>query len=61
MKRVIINGITCLEPLPGSGQWYWGTDDTDGVQWEAEERFLNRYSIRQNRFLVGGDVDGRKY
>ena len=61
MKRMIINGITYLESLPGSGQWYWGTDDTDGVQWETEERFPNRYPIRRSRFLVGGDGDGRKY
>lgn len=61
MKRVITNGITYLKPLQDSSQWYRGTDDTDGAQWEAEERFPNRYPFRQNRFLVRGDGDGRKY
>lgn len=26
MKRIITNGITDLEPLAGSSEWYWGTD-----------------------------------
>ena len=26
MKRIITNGITDLEPLAGSSEWYWGAD-----------------------------------
>ena len=30
MKRIITNGITNLEPLPGSSEWYWGADYASG-------------------------------
>lgn len=30
MKQIITNGITNLEPLRGSSEWYWGMDYTGG-------------------------------
>ena len=39
MKRIITNGITNLEPLPGSSEWYWGTDYASNDLYEAEELF----------------------
>ena len=39
MKRIITNGITDLELLAGSSEWYWGTDYASGDLYEAEEVF----------------------
>lgn len=36
MKRVITNGITDLEPLAGSSEWYWGADYASGNLYEEE-------------------------
>lgn len=30
MKHIHTNGITYLEPLSGSNEWYWGMDYTSG-------------------------------
>lgn len=30
MKHIRTNGITYLEPLSGSNEWYWGMDYTSG-------------------------------
>ena len=39
MKRIQTNGVTDLNELNNSGGWYWGTDDTGGDLYDAEERF----------------------
>lgn len=52
MKRIITNGITNLEPLPGSSEWYWGTDYASGDLHEAEDTFRSCHPIRKNRLLL---------
>ena len=39
IKRIETGGITWLQPLVGSGEWYWGTDYTSGDLFEAEDLY----------------------
>lgn len=57
MKRIITNGITNLEPLAGSSEWYWGTDYASGDLHEAEDAFRSGHPIRKNRLLLVRDYD----
>lgn len=52
MKRIITNGITDLELLAGSSEWYWGTDYASGDLYEAEELFRSGHPIRKNRLVL---------
>ena len=52
MKRIITNGITDLEPLAGSSEWYWGADYASGDLYEAEELFRSGHPIRKNRLVL---------
>ena len=61
MKCIITNGITNLEPLPGSSEWYWGTDYASGDLHEAEDTFPSGYPIRKNRLLLVRRPDGKVY
>ena len=44
MKRITTNGITNLEPLTGSREWYWGADYASGDLYEAGGTFPQRPS-----------------
>ena len=57
--RINTGGISYLEPLTGSLDWYWGTDYTSGDLYEAEELFLDGHPIRCNRFILVHWPDGR--
>ena len=50
MKRIITNGITNLEPLPGSSEWYWGAD----LSWSAARRAqsMSRYAQSRDNILA---------
>ena len=61
MKRIITNGITNLEPLPGSSEWYWGTDYASGDLYEAEELFRSGHPIRKNRLVLVRCPEGTVY
>lgn len=52
MKRIVPNGITNLEPLQGSGEWYWGANYASGDLHEAEELFRSGRLIRSNRLVL---------
>ena len=52
MKHIRTNGITYLEPLSGSNEWYWGMDYTSGDLYEAEELFRHGHSIQKNRLIL---------
>ena len=52
VETVRTNGITFLEPLTGSPDWYWGTDHTHGDLYEAEELWRDGHRIRQNRLIL---------
>lgn len=61
MKRIITNGITDLEPLAGSSEWYWGTDYASGDLYEAEEVFRSGHPIRKNRLVLVRCPEGTVY
>lgn len=61
MKRIITNGITNLELLPGSSEWYWGTDYASGDLHEAEDVFRSGHPIRKNRLLLVHRPEGKVY
>ncbi len=51
MKTINIQGITYLERLEGSSQWYWGTNYIHGDLYEAEELFKDNHNIKSNTLL----------
>ena len=61
MKRIITNGITDLEPLAGSSEWYWGADYASGDLYEAEELFRSGHPIRKNRLILVRRPEGTVY
>lgn len=61
MKRIITNGITNLQPLSGSSEWYWGADYASGDLYEAEELFRSGHPIRKNRLILVRRPDGTVY
>ena len=61
MKRIITNGITDLEPLAGSSEWYWGTDYASGDLYEAEELFRSGHPIDKNRLVLVHCPEGTVY
>lgn len=61
MKRIITNGITDLEPLAGSSEWYWGADNASGDLYEAEELFRSGHPIDQNRLVLVHCPEGTVY
>ena len=58
-KQINTQGITCLEPLTGCNEWYWGMDYTHGDLHEAEELFQDGHPVSQNKLLFVHDPDGR--
>ena len=58
IKTVKTDGIPYLEPLTGSGEWYFGTDYTSGDLYEAEELFRNGHKISKNRLIFVRYPDG---
>ena len=61
MKRIGRNGITNLEPLQGSGEWYWGADYASGDLYEAEELFHSGHPVQKNRLLLVHRPEGTVY
>lgn len=61
MKRIVTNGITNLEPLTGSRDWYWGADYASGDLHEAEELFRSGRPIRSNRLVLVRCPEGTVY
>ena len=59
IKRINTGGISCLHPLTGSRDWYWGTDCTSGDLYEAEELYRDGHRIKQNRLIFVHYPDGR--
>ena len=61
MKRIVTNGITNLEPLQGSGEWYWGADYASGDLYEAEELFQSGHPVQKNRLVLVHRPEGTVY
>ncbi len=59
IQTIRTGGISCLEHLPGSRGWYWGTDFTSGDLYEAEELFCSGHRICRNRVILVHWPEGR--
>ncbi|MCI8431549.1 MAG: hypothetical protein HFI16_15065, partial [Lachnospiraceae bacterium] len=49
MKKIEAQGITYIEPLDGSREWYWGADYASGDLYEAEELFRMGHPVNRNK------------
>ena len=59
MKIIDTHGISYIEPLSGSCEWYWGNDYTHGDLYEAEELYRDRHPVNCNRLVFVHYPDGR--
>lgn len=59
MKKIAAYGITYIEPLDGSCEWYWGTDYTHGDLYEAEELYQDHHPVNCNLLILVHYPDGR--
>lgn len=58
MKKIAAYGITYIEPLDGSCEWYWGTDYTHGDLYEAEELYQDHHPVNCNQLVFVHYPDG---
>ena len=62
MKQINLYGMTCLEPVQGSGHsWYFATDYLNGDLYEAEEIFKQGKEAVSNRLLLVQYPEGTVY
>lgn len=61
MKQIITKGITYLEPLAGSSEWYWGMDYTGGDLYEAGDLYRDKHPIQRNRGILVRYPEGTVY
>lgn len=59
MKTIPTHGITYIEPMEGSREWYWGTDYATGDLYEAEELYRDGHPVTSNRLVFVHFPDGR--
>lgn len=59
MKIIATNGITYLEQLEGSTEWYWGSNYTNGDLYEAEEIYYSGKQFKPNRLIFVHYPDGQ--
>jgi hypothetical protein len=59
IKTIQTNGISYIETLKGTQEWYWGTDYTFGDLYEAEELFCDHHPIKSNRLIFVHYPDGQ--
>ena len=59
MKKIITRGITYIEPLDDSCEWYWGSDYAKGDLYEAEELYRDHHPVTCNRLVFVHYPDGR--
>ena len=59
MKIIDTHGITYIEPLNGSCEWYWGNDYTHGDLYEAEELYQDHHPVNCNHLVFVHYPDGR--
>ena len=59
MITIVTHGITYIEQLDGSCEWYWGTDYIHGDLYEAEEAYHGHHPVYCNRLVFVHYPDGR--
>ena len=59
LKVIETHGITSIEPLNGSCEWYWGNNYTHGDLYEAEELYRDHHPVNCNRLVFVHYPDGR--
>lgn len=59
MKTIVTDGITYIEPLAGSQEWYWGSDYIHGDLYETEEVYHDHYPVKCNRLVFVHYPDDR--
>ena len=59
MKEISTHGISYIELLDGSTDWYWGTDYIHGDLYEAEEVYRDHHPVTCNRLIFVHYPDGR--
>lgn len=59
MIKIAVHGITYIEPLDGSSEWYWGTDYTHGDLYEAQELYQDHHPVTCNHLVFVHYPDGR--
>lgn len=59
MKTIATHGISYIEPLAGSREWYWGSDYATGDLYEAEELYRDGHPVTSNRLVFVHYPDGR--
>ena len=59
MKTIATRGITYIEPLAGSCEWYWGCDYATGDLYEAEELYRDGHPVTSDRLVFVHYPDGR--
>lgn len=61
MTIVDLHGMTNLDPLHGTAEWYWATDYIHGDLYEAEELYRDGHSVTSNRLYLVHYPDGTVY
>lgn len=61
MKIIELHGITNLEPLQGTNEWYYTMDHVHGDLYEAEELYRDGHKIQCNRLWLVHYPDGTVY
>jgi len=61
MKTIDLQGITNMEPVQGTDEWYWSTDYIHGDLYEAEELFRMGHPVQSNRLYLIHYPDGTVY
>ena len=59
MKIIETKGITYLQELNHSEEWYWGTDYSMGDLYEAEEVYNSGETFKPNRLIFVHFPDGK--
>lgn len=60
MKEIALNGLTNLEMVKGTAEWYWSMDYTNGDLYEAQELFQKGKILCNHLYLVHYP-DGKVY
>ena len=61
LPTVSTGSVRYLRPLPGSKDWFWGMNCTDGDLYEAEELWQLHHKVDRTRIILVRDGDRRVF